>query len=99
MDDARDGMEAAPKGGAFVCKTKIGTTTESGVLAAIKVLEDEFGMTSEEFERQYATGELDHLFIFNHWDHLLDLLRMLREEGERESIVAQTRDLVAMVGR
>lgn len=29
------------------------------------------GMTTEEFERRYAAGELDGLFIFNRWDHLV----------------------------
>lgn len=80
-----------------MCKTKINAVTESGVLAAIAVVEEHLGMTSDEFRRAWSAGELDDsLFVLNHWDHLLDLLEMLRAEAQDEEIVAQTREIVAL---
>lgn len=79
-----------------MCKTPIGTVSESGLLAAIRVLEERMGMDTAEFQRRYADGELDHLFVANHWDHLLDALAAVRQAGENEEIVAETRRIVEM---
>jgi hypothetical protein len=98
-DGDRQGTDAWRAEAALMCKTPISNVTESGLLAAIAVLEEHFGMSSDEFQGRYAAGELDQLFAANHWDHLLDMLATVREVGQEENIVQETRELVGLGGR
>lgn len=53
--------------------------TPGAVEAAIRVLEVELGMSSEEFTRRRAAGQLEPAFVYSYWSELLDLLDALRE--------------------
>ena len=38
-------------------------------------------MSSEEFTRRRAAGQLEPAFVYSYWSELLDLLDALRREG------------------